>query len=81
MPARLAQQEDENKVGRASVTKSPVARRMANLACRASVHGVPAPPLPKFDFLGKLRAGPQLFNISVFFAQGMGFGISSSQIL
>ncbi len=38
MPAQLAQQEDENKVGRASVTKSPVARRLASLACRASVH-------------------------------------------
>ncbi len=38
MPARLTQQEDENEVGRASVTKSPVARRLDNLACRASVH-------------------------------------------
>jgi hypothetical protein len=38
MPARLSQQEDENKVGRASVTKSPVARRLANITCRASVH-------------------------------------------
>ncbi len=53
MPAWLAQQEDENKVGRANVTKSPVVRRVANLSCRASVHGVPAPPLPKFDFLGR----------------------------
>jgi hypothetical protein len=38
MPAQLAQQEDENKVGCASVTKSPVARRVANPSCRASVH-------------------------------------------
>ncbi len=51
MPAGPAQQDDENKVGCASVTKSPVACRLANLACSASVHGVPAPPLPKFDFL------------------------------
>jgi hypothetical protein len=54
MPARLSQQDDENKVGRASVTKSLVARRLASLACRASVHGVPAPPLPKFDFLRRI---------------------------
>jgi hypothetical protein len=31
MPARLAQQEGEKKVGRASVTKSLVARRLASL--------------------------------------------------
>ncbi len=32
MPAGLAKREDENKAGRASVTKSPVARRLASLA-------------------------------------------------
>ncbi len=52
MPAWLSQQDDENKVGCASVTKSPVARRLASLAFRASVHGVPAPPLPSWDFRG-----------------------------
>ncbi len=30
------------------------ARRLASLACLASVHGVPAPPLPGWDFLRSL---------------------------
>ena len=47
MPAWLAQQEDENKGWDAR----SFARRLASLACSASVHGVPAPPLPNFDFL------------------------------
>jgi hypothetical protein len=33
------------EVERARVTKSPVARCLANLASRASSHGVPAPPV------------------------------------
>ncbi len=41
MPAWLAQQENEYKVGRASVTKSPFARCLASLASqRASVTAV-----------------------------------------
>ncbi len=39
MPAWQAQQEDGTReCDEVSVTKSPVARRLASLACRASVH-------------------------------------------
>jgi hypothetical protein len=38
MPAGQVQQDDENKVVRVRVTKSPVAHRLAGSACRASVH-------------------------------------------
>ncbi len=59
MPAGLAQQEDENEVRRASVTKSPVASCLAGFARRANARRwrrslVLAPPLPSLNFLRRI---------------------------